>query len=177
MLFFSTQPLSHFVQRDPEEEFMDLPKMWFMETRPSLGEDQKLSKYGIIGKICITGLREMPAIAHRMMIKIFWECGSLECFMLNPTISLSWPKILWGRRYQSAKSASHPYLHYSRKMPTEERERSSRRWKWSWWIHLVGIYPLGISLAKFEGKMKSPWWPRVWRELVKCCKEVKWCLH
>ena len=32
--------------------------MWFREIRPSLGEDQKLSKYGIIGKIC-TGLREM----------------------------------------------------------------------------------------------------------------------
>ena len=25
------------------------------------------------------------------------------------------------------------------------------------WIHLVELYPLGISLAKFEGKMKSPW--------------------
>ena len=34
-------------------------------------------------------------------------------------------------------------------------------------MHLVGLYPLGISLSKFEGKMKSPWWPRVWRELVK----------
>ena len=68
---FSTQPWSQFVQRDLEKEFMDLPKMWFREIRPSLGEDQKLSKYGIIGKICITGLREMPAIAHRIMIKIF----------------------------------------------------------------------------------------------------------
>ena len=44
-------------------------KMWFREIIPSLGEDKKLSKYGIIGKICITGLREMPAIAHTMMIK------------------------------------------------------------------------------------------------------------
>ena len=59
------------MQRDPEKEFMDLQKNWFREIRPSLGEDQKLSKYGIIGKICITGLREMPTIAHRMMIKIF----------------------------------------------------------------------------------------------------------
>ena len=49
---------------------MDLPKLWFREIRPSLGEDQKLSKYGIIGKICLTGLREMPSIANRMMIKI-----------------------------------------------------------------------------------------------------------
>ena len=50
---------------------MDLPKLWFREIRPSLGEDKKLFKYGIIGKICLTSLREMPAIAHRMMIKIF----------------------------------------------------------------------------------------------------------
>ena len=57
-------------QRDTEEEFMDLPKLWFREIRPSLGEDQKLSKYGIIGKICLTGLREMPATAHGLMIKI-----------------------------------------------------------------------------------------------------------
>ena len=47
----STQPWSQFVQRETEEEFMDLPKMWFREIRPSLGEDQKLSKYGIIDKI------------------------------------------------------------------------------------------------------------------------------
>ena len=58
-------------RRKPEEEFMDLPKLWFREITPSLGEDQKLSKYGIIGKICLTGLREMPTIAHRLMIKIF----------------------------------------------------------------------------------------------------------
>ena len=44
--------------------------MWFREIRPSLGEDKKLSKYGIIGKIYITGLREMLATTHRMMIKI-----------------------------------------------------------------------------------------------------------
>ena len=65
----STQPWSQFVQRDPEEEFMDLPKLWFREIRPSLGEDQKLSKYGIIGKICLTDFREMPATIHMMMIK------------------------------------------------------------------------------------------------------------
>ena len=35
----STQPWSQFVQRDPEEEFMDLPKLWFREIRPSLGEN------------------------------------------------------------------------------------------------------------------------------------------
>ena len=46
-------------------------KMWFREIRMSLGEDKKLSEYGIIGEICITGLREMPATAHKMMIKIF----------------------------------------------------------------------------------------------------------
>ena len=46
-----------FVQKDTEQEFMDLPKLWFREIRPSLGEDKKLSKYGIIGKICLTGLR------------------------------------------------------------------------------------------------------------------------
>ena len=68
---FSTQPWSHSFQRDHEKEFMDLQKMWFREIRPSLGEDKKMSKYGIIGKICITGLREMPTIPHRMMIKIF----------------------------------------------------------------------------------------------------------
>ena len=45
-------------------------KMWFREIRPSQGEDKKLSKYGIIGKICITGLREMPTTAHRMMTKV-----------------------------------------------------------------------------------------------------------
>ena len=58
-------------RRNPEEEFMDLPKLWFREIRPGLGEDQEKSKYGIIGKIFLTGLREMPATAHRMMIKIF----------------------------------------------------------------------------------------------------------
>ena len=57
-------------RRNPEEEFMDLPKLWFREIRLSLGEDQKLSKYGIISKICLTGLREIPDTAHTMMIKI-----------------------------------------------------------------------------------------------------------
>ena len=56
-------------RRNPEEEFMDLPKLWVREIRPSLGEDQNLSKYGIIGKICLTGLGEMTAINHRMTIK------------------------------------------------------------------------------------------------------------
>ena len=42
---FSTQPWYQFVQRDTVEEFMDMPKLWFREIRPSLGEDQKLSKY------------------------------------------------------------------------------------------------------------------------------------
>ena len=45
---------------------MDFPQLWFREIRPSLGEDKKLPKYGIIGKICITGFREIPATAHRM---------------------------------------------------------------------------------------------------------------
>ena len=54
-----------------EEEFMDLPKLWFRESRPSLGEDKKMSKYGISGKIYLTGLREVPSTTHRMMIKIF----------------------------------------------------------------------------------------------------------
>ena len=58
-------------RRNPEEEFMDLPKLWLRGIRPSLGEYQKLSKYGIIGKICLTGLGEMPTTSHRMMIKIF----------------------------------------------------------------------------------------------------------
>ena len=49
----------------------NMQKVWFREIRPSLGEDQKLTKYGIIGKICLTGLREMPTTAHMMMIKIF----------------------------------------------------------------------------------------------------------
>ena len=67
----SNQPWSQFLQRDPEEEFMDLPKRWFREIRPSLGEDQKLSKYGIVGKIFLNGLREIPATSHRIMIKKF----------------------------------------------------------------------------------------------------------
>ena len=45
---FSTQPWSQFFQRDPEEQFMDLPKLWFREIRSSLGEDQKLSKYELL---------------------------------------------------------------------------------------------------------------------------------
>ena len=45
--------------------------MWFREFRPTLGEDQKLFKYGNIGKIYITGLREILVIAHRMMVKLF----------------------------------------------------------------------------------------------------------
>ena len=47
---FFTQPWSHFVQRDIEEEFMDLLKLWFREFRPSLGEDKKLSKYELLVK-------------------------------------------------------------------------------------------------------------------------------
>ena len=49
---------------------MDLPKLWFREITPSLGEDQKLSKYGIIGKICLNSLTKMPTTAHRRTIKI-----------------------------------------------------------------------------------------------------------
>ena len=49
---------------------MGLPQMWFREIRPSIGEDKKLSKYGIIAKICLTRLREMHTTAHWMMIKI-----------------------------------------------------------------------------------------------------------
>ena len=41
---FSTQPWSQFVQGDPEKEFMGLPKMWFREIRPSLGEEKKISQ-------------------------------------------------------------------------------------------------------------------------------------
>ena len=66
----STQPWPYFVQIDFEVEFMGLPQLWFREIRPSIGEDKNLTKYGIIGKICLTGLREMLATAHRMMIKI-----------------------------------------------------------------------------------------------------------
>ena len=46
--FYST--LSQFVQRDPEEEFMDLPKLQFREIRTNLGEDQKLPKYELLVK-------------------------------------------------------------------------------------------------------------------------------
>ena len=56
------------------------------EIRPNLGEDKKLSKYGIIGKICLTGLREMPTIAHMMMIKILWECRCIDSCMVHPTV-------------------------------------------------------------------------------------------
>ena len=58
-----------------------LQKLLFREIRPRLGEDKKLSEYGIIGKICLTGLREMPAIGHMMMTKIFRDYESLECCM------------------------------------------------------------------------------------------------
>ena len=68
-IFLSTQPWSQFVQRDREEEFMDLPKLWFREIRPSLGEDKKLSKYEIICKLCLASLREIPSTTHRMMRK------------------------------------------------------------------------------------------------------------
>ena len=43
------------------------------------------------------------------MIKILWECVSLECFMVHPTISLAWQKIISGKTYKSAKSASQRY--------------------------------------------------------------------
>ena len=46
----STQPWSQFFQRDAEEEFMDLPKLWSREIRPSLGEDKKLSNYELLVK-------------------------------------------------------------------------------------------------------------------------------
>ena len=88
-------------RRNHEEEFMDLPKLWFREIRPSLGEDQKLTKYGIIGKICLVGLREMPATTRRMAIKILRDYVYIECCMVNPTISFASPKILSVRRYQS----------------------------------------------------------------------------
>ena len=103
---------------------MGLPQLWIREIRQSIGEDKKISKYGIIGKIYLTSLMEMNATAHWMMIKTFRECESLECCMVHPTISLALPKSISGRRYQSTKSASHPYLHCSRKMAAEERERS-----------------------------------------------------
>ena len=63
-----------------------LQKLLFRGIRPRLGEDKKLSKYGIIGKICLAGLRKMSAIAHRVMIKILWECISLDSCMVHPTI-------------------------------------------------------------------------------------------
>ena len=45
-----TKPWSQFVQIDTKEEFMDLPKLWLREIRPSLGEDKKLSKYELLVK-------------------------------------------------------------------------------------------------------------------------------
>ena len=48
----------------------NMQKVWFREIRPSLGEDQKLTNYGLIGKIFLTGLTKMLATAHRMLIKI-----------------------------------------------------------------------------------------------------------
>ena len=68
------------------QNMQKLQKLLFREIRPRLGEDKKLSKYGIIGKIFLTSLREMPATAHRMMIKILWECRSLDSCMVHPTI-------------------------------------------------------------------------------------------
>ena len=48
--YFFHHPWSQFFQRDTEEEFMDLPKLWFREIGPSLGVDQKLSKYELLVK-------------------------------------------------------------------------------------------------------------------------------
>ena len=45
-------------------------KMLFREIRPRIGDDKKESKYGIIGKIFLIGIREIPATTHRIMIKI-----------------------------------------------------------------------------------------------------------
>ena len=73
-------------RRNPKEEFMDLPKLWFREIRPGLGEDQIFSKYGIIGKIFLTSLKEMPNTTHRMMMKTLCECISLDNCMVHPTI-------------------------------------------------------------------------------------------
>ena len=56
---------------------MGLPQLWFREIRPSIGEDKKFPKYGIIGKICLTGLREMDATTHWMMIKNILESVDL----------------------------------------------------------------------------------------------------
>ena len=61
---------------------MDLLKLWFREIRPSLGEDKKLSKYGIIGKIFLTGLREMPYNDDKNIMRVV----SLESCMVHPTI-------------------------------------------------------------------------------------------
>ena len=48
----------------------NMKKLRFREIRLILGEDKKLSKYGIIDKVSLNSHREMPATTHRMMIKI-----------------------------------------------------------------------------------------------------------
>ena len=40
--------------------------------------------------------------------------------------------------------------------PRREKEATEDESGFSW-IHPVELYPLGISLSMFEGKMKSPW--------------------
>ena len=39
-----------FLQRDTEENFMDLPKLWFREIRPSLGEDKNCPSMELLVK-------------------------------------------------------------------------------------------------------------------------------
>ena len=139
---------------------MDLPQLWFWEIRPRLGEDKKMSKYGIIGKIYLTGLREIPATTHRMMVKILWGCRYLYSCMVHPTIELVWPKSLLVQRYQYSKSASQPYLHRSWKMSVEEIERSSRKWKWSWLFVEENAHSTNALLKKI---------PTAHGDIVGCC--------
>ena len=115
-------------------------------------------------------LRVMHALSHRVMWKILWEFGPLDCLLEHLSMVLYCPKGPWGERYEPAKSASQPYLHCLSKMPTKERESSFIGWNRSWWIHIVFLYLLDTSLSKFERKTKSPWWSRGWGNLSKCHK-------
>ena len=85
--------------------------------------------------------------------------------MEHPYMVLYCLKGPWGKIYEPAKSVSQPYLHCLSKMPAKERESSFRGWNRSIWIHIVVLYLLDTSLSKFEGKIKSPWWPRGWGNL------------
>ena len=121
--------------------------------------------YGIIGKICLIGLREMPTTTHRMMINIFLRvCISRVLYgASNHIISLT--KMYFIKKiifYQKCLSAIFTLLQINAHWG--ERKKLQK-------IKVVLLdspcwtLPIGYLTCQFWRKIKSPWWPRVWREL------------